>query len=173
MRAFIPSWRTAAVVMGLFLCAGAAPADEEKVPLDKLPQAVVDAVKAKFPKAKLVSAEKETDDGKTVYEVAIKNDKQSIEVTLTPEGKIVEIEKRIAAKDLPKAVAKALEEKYPKATYKRIEEIIKVKDDKEKLEYYEVLLVTAENKKLEVAVAPDGKITKTADKSKEKEDKSK
>ena len=173
MRAFIPNRRITVVAVGLFMCAGAAPGGEEKVPLDKLPQAVVDAVKAKFPKAKLVSAGKEEEDGKTVYEVAIKNEKQSIEVTLTPKGKIIEIEKQIAAKDLPKAVADALEAKYPKATYKMIEEIIKVKDDKEKLEYYEVLLVTAQNKKLEVAVAPDGKITKTEDKSKEKEDKSK
>src|SRR5437879_2104073 len=111
MRAFIPNRRITVVAVGLFMCAGAAPGGEEKVPLDKLPQAVVDAVKAKFPKAKLVSAEKETDDGKTVYEVAIKNDKQSIEVTLTPEGKIIEIEKQIAAKDLPKAVADALKAK--------------------------------------------------------------
>ncbi len=167
MRTFV-GWRIAAVVLGVLVCVSAAPGDEEKVPLDKLPKAVVEAVKAKFPKAKLVSAEKEKEDGKTVYELAIKNNGQSIEVTLTPDGKIVEIEKQIAAKDLPKAVADALEAKYPKATYKMIEEVIKVKDDKDKLEYYEVLLVTAQNKKVEVSVAPDGKITKTEDKSKER-----
>src|SRR5262245_46733015 len=79
-----------AVVLGaFFVVVGRA---EEKVPLDKLPKAVVDSVKKRFPDAKLVSAEKEKDDnGKTVYEVAIKDKDQSIEVTLTPEGVIVEI----------------------------------------------------------------------------------
>jgi hypothetical protein len=145
------------------------PADEEKVPLDKLPRAVVDAVKKRFPEAELVSAEKETEGGKTVFEVAIKNKGQNIEVTTTPEGAIVEIEKEIAARDLPKTVSGALESKYPRATYKMIEEVIMVKDGKETLEYYEVLLETADKKKLEVSVTPEGKFTKEEDKSKEKE----
>jgi len=143
-------------------------ADEEKVPLDKLPKVVVDAVKKRFPEAELVSAEKETEAGKTVFEVVIKDKGQSIEVTTTPEGVITEIEKKIEAKDLPKTVTGALEGKYPKATYKMIEEVIKVKDGKETLEYYEVLLVTAENKKLEVSVTSEGKFTKEEDKSKTK-----
>jgi uncharacterized membrane protein YkoI len=162
------TWVLGAAAMALLFVAIGARADEEKVPLDKLPKAVVDAVKARFPGAKLVSAEKEKDDGKTVFEVAIKDKDQSIEVTLTPEGKITEIEKQIEAKSLPEAVAKALEEKYAKATYKMIEEVYKV-DKEEKLEYYEVLLVTAAKKKLEVSVAPDGKIVKEEDKSKEKD----
>ncbi len=170
MRRFA-SCLVAFATVGLFVLVAVARADEEKVPLDKVPKAVLDAVKAKFPDAKLVSAEKETEDGKTVYEIAIKNKGQSIEVTLTPDGKIVEIEKQIEAKDMPKAVTEALAAKYPKATYKMIEEVIKVKDGKEKLEYYEVLLVTAEKKKLEVSVTPDGKVTKEEDKSKEKKDK--
>lgn len=144
-------------------------ANEEKVPLDKLPKAVVDAVKKRFPAAELVSAEKETDAGKTVYEVAIKNKEQSIEVTLTPEGTITEIETKIEAKGLPMAVTQALEKKYPKATYQIVEEIVKVKDGKDEPAYYEVLLVTADKKKLEVVLTAEGKITKVEDKSKEKE----
>jgi uncharacterized membrane protein YkoI len=147
--------------------AGLARADEEKVELAKLPKAVTDAVKAKFPDAKLVSAEKEKEDGKTVYEVAIKNKEQNIEVTLTPDGKIVSIEKEIAAKDLPKAVAEALEKKYPKATIKKVEEIIK--DDK--LVKYEALIVTADKKKLEVCFDPSGKFLEEEKKDKEDGDK--
>jgi Putative beta-lactamase-inhibitor-like, PepSY-like len=154
--------------LAVFVLAAAARADEEKVPLDKVPKAVLDGVKARFPDAKLVSAEKEKERDKTVYEIAITNKDQKIEVTLTPDGKIVEIENQIAAKDMPKVVTEALEAKYPQATYKMIEEVIKVKDGEEKLEYYEVLLVTAEKKKLEVSVSPKGKITKVEDKSKEK-----
>jgi hypothetical protein len=154
-------------VLGLPVLVGTLRADEEKVALDKVPKAVLEAVKARFPDAKMLSAEIEKEDGKTVYEIAIKDKDQKIEVTVTPDGKIVSMEKQIAAKDLPKAVTEALEAKYPKATYKMIEEVIEVKDGKEKLEGYEVLLVTAEKKKLEVVVAPDGKITKEEKKDKE------
>ena len=57
---------------------------------------------------------------------------------------------------MPKAVVKTLEEKYPKATYKVIEEVTK----KDKIAYYEVELVTAEKKTVEVQVDPTGKIVK-------------
>jgi hypothetical protein len=138
--------------------------DEEKVPLDKLPKAVIDAVKNKFPKAELVEASKESEDGKTVYEVEIKNDGKKIDVTLTVEGTILGLEKEITAKDLPKAVTETLESKYVKATIKKVEEIIKIKDGRDNLEYYEVLLVTAEKKTVEVVLSPDGKIKKTEEK---------
>lgn len=167
MRTF--SCVAAAVAISLLTVSPLTRADEEKVPLDKLPEAVVKAVKARFPDAKLVSAEKETEDGKTVYEVALTNKDQKIEVTVTTEGEVIEIEKQIAAKDLPEKVAQALQDKYPKAEYKTVEEVIKVKDKKDQPPYYEVLLVTAEKKKLEVVLDRDGKITKEEDKSKEKE----
>jgi uncharacterized membrane protein YkoI len=144
---------------------------EESVPLDKVPKPVLDAVKARFKDAKLTEASKETEDGKLVYEVTVNDKGQHIDVTLTPDGEIVLIEKTIAAKDLPKPVTKALEEKYAKATYKIVEEIIKVEKKEEKLAYYEVLLVTADKKKLEVEVSAEGKIIKVEDKGAGKDDK--
>lgn len=148
-------------------------ADEEAVPLDKVPKAVLDATKTRFPDAELVAAEKETEDNVTIFEMAIKNKGQNIDVSLTPEGKILEIEKQIAAKDLPKAVSAALAAKYPEATYKVIEEVIMVKDGKEKLEYYEAHLVTAQKKRIEVRVGSEGKILGEEDQSKEKDEKQK
>jgi hypothetical protein len=131
-------------------------ADEEKVPLDKVPKAVLEAVKKRFPKAEIVEAAKETADGKTEYEVTVKEAGKKIDVMLTPEGAITLIEKEIDVKDLPAPVKDALDKKYPKATYKIVEEVIKVTDGKEKLEYYEASLETADKKNLEVKVKPDG-----------------
>jgi uncharacterized membrane protein YkoI len=169
MRRFIAL--AAAGLVGLVLTAPGRADKEEKVPLDKLPKAVAEAVKARFPKGELLGAEKEKEGGKTVYEVAIKNKGQSIEVTLTPDGKLVEIEKQIVADKLPRAVADALKDKYAGAKYKMIEEVIKVKDGEEKLAYYEVLLVTAEGREFEVSVAPDGTIRRTEARGKAKKDK--
>jgi hypothetical protein len=151
----------------LVLAGASSRAEEEKVPLDKLPKAVVDAVKEKFPRAELVSAEKEKEDGKDVYEVAIKDGKHKIEVTVTPEGKVVTVEKEIAAEDLPKAVAEALEARYPKATIRKAEEISK----EDRVTAYEVLIVTADKKKLEVSFDPKGKFLEEEKKDEKKEKK--
>jgi uncharacterized membrane protein YkoI len=162
--------RAGRVVWGIVVCAAMAYADEEKVPLDKVPKPVLEAVKARFKDAELKGASKEAEDGKVVYEVTIKLKGQNIDVTLTPEGDIVLIEKEIVAKDLPKAAAGALEAKYPKATYRIVEEITKVQKGNEKLAYYEVLLVTADNKKLEVEVTAAGEIVKEEKKGADKDD---
>ncbi len=160
----------AAVVLGV----SGGRADEEPVPLDKLPKAISDAVKKRFPKAELVEAAKETskdgDKEKVEYEVSLKDGGSKIDVMLTPEGVITLIEKEIAAKDLPKAVADTLSEKYPKATYTTVEELIKVTGGKEALDVYEVVLVTAEKKTFEVKVTPAGKITETEEKKEEKKE---
>jgi hypothetical protein len=57
-------------------------ADEKKVALDKVPKAVLDAVKARFPDAKLVGAAEEMEEGKAVYEIAITNKKQKMDSDL-------------------------------------------------------------------------------------------
>src|SRR5947209_3088008 len=84
------------LVLVFLVAAAPSRADEEKIALDKLPKAVVDAIKAKYPDAKLVGAEKETSGDKTFYEVVIKNKDRSIELLLTPEGKIVTVEQEVA-----------------------------------------------------------------------------
>jgi uncharacterized membrane protein YkoI len=132
-------------------------ADEEKVPLEKLPKAVVEAVQKRFPKIKMVGASKEKEGDKVVYEVTLKKDGKNIDVTVTEAGAITLIEQELAFKDLPKAVARTFEEKYPKAKYEIIESVTKVADGKETLEYYEATLVAADQKKWEVEVLPDGK----------------
>jgi uncharacterized membrane protein YkoI len=147
-------WIVGLCVSAVLILGSAARADdEEKVPLDKLPKPVVAAVKKKFPKARLVSASKEVENKKTLFEVQIKDGAQTVEVTVTPEGKIVEIEKEITAKALPAAVTKALNAKYPKATFKKVEEIT----EGGKL-FYEVLLVTAGKQTIEVKMDSTGKV---------------
>jgi uncharacterized membrane protein YkoI len=154
------SLRTAAATLVLAALACPLRAGEEKVPLDKVPRAVLETVKARFKDAKVIEASKEMEKEKLVYEVTIKHADHKIDVTLTPEGEMLLIEKEVAAKDLPKAVAGALEKKYPKATYKIIEEIIKVERKAEKLTHYEVFLETADSRLLEVQLSSTGEVLK-------------
>src|SRR5438105_57499 len=113
MRALIVGFAVVA-----FLCvAGPARADEEKVPLEKVPKAVMETVKKRFPDAKIVEASTEKEDGKTVYEITVKDGGKNVDVTLTADGVMTLIEKEIDAKDVPKVVTEAVEAKYPKATW--------------------------------------------------------
>jgi hypothetical protein len=162
---------TAALLLGLVVVCGRVRGDEEKVSPGQMPKAVAKAVKKRFPGAELLGAGKEGEDGKTLYEVALKHEGQKIDVTLTPKGKIQEIEKEIAAKKLPKAVSKALKAKYGKAKVKKAEALIKVEDDgEEELHAYEVVLVTKEGQTLEVVLSPNGKITKVEKKGEAEEE---
>jgi hypothetical protein len=153
MRAWVKVFAAVIALASLVSFAGA---DEQKVPLDKLPAKVRDAVKAKFASAELIGASKEKEKDETIYEVTIKHEGHKIDVELKEDGTIIAYEKEIKVEDLPKAVSDAVKEKYGKVDYKVAEEVFK----KDKLEYYEVVVTTAEKKKFEVEVSAEGKILK-------------
>lgn len=128
-------------------------ADEEKVPLDKVPAAVTKAVTAKFPGAKMKQAEKEVEDGTTLYEIGMEHEGHKYDITAKEDGTIIEVEKEITAADLPGPVANALKAKYPGAAYKKIEEVTKEGQTK-----FEALLVPEGKKAREVVLDRQGKI---------------
>ncbi|MDY3558845.1 hypothetical protein R5W23_006002 [Gemmata sp. JC673] len=150
-------FQTVAAVFTMAVVVAGGRAEDDKVPLDKLPKAVVDAVKAKFPKAELKEAEKGKDDGKVEYEITIKDGESKIDVDVTEDGTITGYEKGIALKDLPKAVSAAAAAKHPKGTAKSAEVVYAVKGGKDTLAYYEVV-IELDGKKHEVEVLPDGKL---------------
>jgi hypothetical protein len=140
-------------VLGAALAVGAAGADEEKVPLDKVPKKVLDAFKAKFPDATIKNATKEEEDNETVYEIESTRNGLGLDCALKPNGEIVEIEQEIRIGDLPAKAAAAIEAKHPKGKVTKAEEITKGKTF-----YYEAVVRTAEGKDAEVSVDKDGKI---------------
>jgi uncharacterized membrane protein YkoI len=158
---------SASALVGFVLLATAVAADEkktekkeeEKLTLDKLPPKVQEVIKARFPGAEFTSITKETEGGKVVYDIEMKFKGKKAEMDIREDGSIVNIEKEIEAKDLPAAVTKALEEKYPKSKFLEVMAIY-TEGKEDKLEGYEVTLETAEKKKIEVEVSPDGKTIK-------------
>jgi hypothetical protein len=153
-------WATLFGVLTFGLLAGkvAVGADEEKVPLDKIPKAVMDALLAKFPKAQINKCTKTHEGDEIVYDIEFKVEGRKCEADITEKGRYLNYEKAIEAKDLPKAVREAIEKKYPKATLKEVMEETAVKGKVEKLSAYEVVLVTADKKEVEVRVSPEGQI---------------
>jgi hypothetical protein len=171
--------RIAALVALAALAAAAvlrADDDDDKVPLDKLPKEVTAALEKKFPGAELLSAIKDNDDkDKPTYEVTIKFKKQELDVTLTPAGDIIQVEREIEVKEVPKVVINAIKKKYPKATFKGASAISK--DDN--VAEYELDIVTRDKKNLYVTFDKHGKFiyeeeveeSKDKDEAKDKKDK--
>src|SRR5258708_7063544 len=90
----------AIAALGLIVVATSARAADEKVPLDQVPKPVMATAKAMYPGAKITAAVKEVEDGKTTYEVTLKDKGDSIDLVIKPNGTLVVIERLIDAKDL-------------------------------------------------------------------------
>jgi hypothetical protein len=144
---------------------------KDKLELDKIPKAVMDGLKAKFPKAEIHKWTKEKEGDDVVYDIEFKQGGRKCEADIKEDGTILNFEKEIAAKDLPEAARKAVEKKYAKATLKEIMEVTEVKGKVERLEGYEVVLETADKKEVEVTVAADGRILEDSGEQQEKKDK--
>lgn len=70
----------------------AAVALQENVPINRLPSPVTAAIKNRFPKSELLSAEKDLENGKVKYEVKVRSDGQNYDIDVTPSGKIIKVE---------------------------------------------------------------------------------
>ncbi len=140
----------------LLIVPALAAAQEESIPVSKLPPEIRSAVAARYPTARMTGAAKETEDGKTFFEVTIKLNGKNIDVTATQSGELTLIEREMSRKDLPAAVLKLLDEKYPKAKFHLVEDVSTVSGAGATLSYYEVQLTDANKQLLEVQVAVDG-----------------
>lgn len=116
-----------------------AQAGEKRIREGEVPKPVIEAVKKKYPKAKMVHFERETEDGKSVFEIGLESPGEKMEVELSPDGKILEEAVLIATRDLPAEIKKGLAgSKYVKWTVKRVERV--VVEEKADAPNYEVLV---------------------------------
>jgi uncharacterized membrane protein YkoI len=140
--------------MAMLLMCGAHPAlAMEKIEVNELPKGASDALKAKFPKAEITEAEMEMRDGRKIYEIKLLDGKTEVSVSIFGDGKITEIEKQLDPKNLPKAIAEAIEAKFPKSTVTEAREVT-LNDQTT----FEVSLTAANGKKFELSLDPAGKI---------------
>jgi hypothetical protein len=144
--------------LALLLLAAPAAARAENIPVHMIPKPVLDAVGARFKTAKPVGAERDRDHRGFIYEVTLKQNGKNVDVTATPDGVILLIKREIAAADMPAPVLRALEEAYPGAAYEVVEAVTKVDGVRETLAHYEVELVTAQRRIVEVRLGVDGKV---------------
>jgi uncharacterized membrane protein YkoI len=166
------------VLTGLVACVVTYAGKEEGKKVS-LPDAAKSAISARYPQAVIGKTRMEKE-GLKVYEVELKQNDQEFEITVAPDGTIVEVGTELTAEKLPPAVAEAFA-KVAKGT--------KIKEVDQEVTYAVVTLVkllnepkttyeaevTIDGKKCEVKVAADGTIleqkVKEGDEGKDEDDK--
>lgn len=148
----------APLALCLIVGAGERRAQEEAVSEARIPKAVMGALLARFPKARIDKCTRAKEGSDIVYDIEFKQEGRKCEADIKENGVYINYEKAIGAADLPGAVRDAIKKRYPKATLKEIMEETEVDGKNEKLSAYEVVLATAGQNDVEVRLSPDGKI---------------
>jgi uncharacterized membrane protein YkoI len=141
-----------ALVAGGLLLAGTASAQEKKIKRSDLPPAVEKTVAAQSAGATIRGFSTEKEKGQTLYEVEMTVNGHSKDISMAPDGSIVEIEEQVALDSLSPEVKAGLQAKAGKGKILKVESLTK----KGKLVAYEAQVDT-NGKKSEVQVGPDGK----------------
>jgi hypothetical protein len=139
-------------VLVLFLVANAR-GQERHLNRSDLPSAVRQTADKESKGATIRGYTREIEGGKLEYEVATVANNLTRNVTIEPDGKVVEVEQEVALSALPEAVREGLQQK---AGAGRITKVISIKE-RDALVAYEAKVLDA-GKKSEVQVGPDGKV---------------
>jgi len=141
-----------ALAVGGLLLAGIASAQEKKIKRSDLPPAVKKTVAAQSAGATIRGFSTEKENGQTLYEVEMTVNGHSKDISIAPDGSIVEIEEQVALDSLSPEVKAGLQAKAGKGKILKVESLTK----KNKLVAYEAQVET-NGKKFEVQVGTDGK----------------
>lgn len=133
-------------------------ATERKIRQSEAPKAVIEAVKRKYPSSRMLEFAEEQDNGKTAYEVKVKDGKSEVDIGVSADGKIVSEEKSLDPSALPAKVSQAISaSKYARWKIERAETV--VLDENESQATYEIALVQGKNR-VELMFDPAGKLLK-------------
>jgi len=152
-----------ALAQGPKPAAKAAPGGRAADPAAKLPAPILSAFRTSYPKATIKNAAKETENGKTVWEVESVDNGLARDLVYNLDGTVVDVEEQVEPASLPAAVTAALKARYPRATVAKAEKLMKGT-----ALTYEMALKGAGVKSVEIT--PDGKIVPAATEKDEKED---
>lgn len=144
--------RTTIAMLGCVVTAAVASAQEIKIKRSDLPQAVEKTVAEVSKGATIKGFSKETERGKTTYEVEMVVSGHGKDIEIDADGGIVEVEEEVAMASLPPRVAAGLSAKAAGGKILKVESLTK----NGKLVAYEAKIETS-GKKSEIQVGPDGK----------------
>src|SRR5579864_5451401 len=133
-----------------FLFAISLSAQEKRIKKSDLPAAVQKTADEQSKGATVKGYNKEIENGKVEYEVELITNGHSKDVSMDPEGNVLEVEEEVALNSLPSAVSEGLRQKAGKGTIHKVESLTKHGT----LVAYEAQVLTA-GKRSEIQVGPD------------------
>ena len=127
-------------------------AQEKKLQRSDLPAAVQKTVDEQSKGATIKGFSTEVEDGKKIYEVQLTVNGHGKDISMDPQGRVLEVEEETPLDSLPPAVRDGLTKAAGKGTIRRVESLTK----NGKLVAYEAQVKTG-TKNSEIQVGPDGK----------------
>lgn len=131
----------------------------------KMPAAVEQAFKAKFPKASIETVDSETENGVDIYDFEFKDGELEKEADFAKDGTLLESTLVIEMKDVPKDAMNSIRKAVGDAKMGRVEKVevnCNVKDGKitklAKAELQYAVEIAKDGKHAEVTVDPKGKV---------------
>jgi uncharacterized membrane protein YkoI len=138
------------VIPGALLGIGSASAKEAKINFKDLPPAVQETAKVQSQGATVKGYAKEIEKGKTEYEVQLVVDGRKRDVSIDPNGKVLETEQEVAFESVPQEAQEAIRREAAGAKIEKVEEV-----KSEQSTVYEAL-VHQRGKKHEIRVLETG-----------------
>ena len=147
--------RLAAATVGMWLCVAASiHAQETRVKMADLPDAVKHSVEEQSKGGTIRGFTKEAQKGKTYYEAELTVDGHHKDILMDSSGAVVQVEESVAMDAVPGAAKAGLEKRAGKGKITSVESITKGV----KIVAYEAVVRTG-TKKSEIQVDPNGKPT--------------
>ncbi len=119
----------------------------------KLPPAVAAAFRKAYPAATVKNVSKETENGRTQYEVESVDNGRERDLNYLADGTVVDMEEAIEASEVPAAVSAAISARYPNAKISRREKLTITKGQ---VVQYQFGVTGAGAKVTELVLTPDG-----------------
>ena len=142
----------ASVVWTAVLMTASAIAAERRLAMEDLPAPVQEAVREQTRGLEVIEIEEEMEDGKTLYEVEVRVEGKTRDMTFDAAGKVVEAEMEVALASIPEAARAALEQAAAGGEIIEVEAVTK-----DGVTVYEAD-IKKDGKKSEVVVSADGRI---------------
>jgi len=127
-------------------------AKEEKISIGEVPEAAQKTILHEAAGNKVREIEKETENGRTVYEAEWRVDGKEVEVKVAPDGKLLERETEIALKDLPGPARETVLKEAAGAKVTEVEKVVAGDRVTYEAEW------KADGKEIEIRVSPAGKV---------------
>lgn len=146
---------TVVAIAAIWLVSGVVLAQEKKVKLKDLPEAVRKTVEEQSRGAKIRGLSSEVSDGKTVYEAELLVNGLTKDMLIDASGAILEMEEQVLLASLPAAVQTTFKQQAGKGRIARVEAVTK----SGALAFYEAH-VRHGLRTTEVKVSPEGQVVK-------------